>query len=275
MRKSLSLTPGFHVTYNGLGYALMMVGRMSEGASLTERAAQLDPMSHVVVSSASAALVKAGRADEASRMLDREEQVWPGDWRTIASEFNVAIYQGGPQQALDFARRHIPPKGSTTEEIMNAMGLDAWLTRDPGAIRRMIANCFVEVQKPAQPAIGDPTPPLVVPDCLIQMVRLGAMDDAFRFAALAYPDHRNLYPVDSDKWITEPWQWLDPTWLFIPPMKPFRDDPRFWDVAARSGLVDYWQATGSWPDFCAPQLDRCKALAAAAARANPPKPLVR
>jgi DNA-binding winged helix-turn-helix (wHTH) protein len=271
MRKSISLSPSFHVTYNGLGEMLLMVGRESEGASLIQRSVELDPMSGVVVNAAVADFVKAGRPDDARRLLDREEQIWPGDWRTVGSEFNVAFYQGTPQQTVDFARRHVPPKGSSADRTMSALGLDAWLTRDPGAIKRMIENCFVQVQKPARPDIGDPTPQLVAPDCLIQMVRLGAMDDAFRFAALAYPDHRSLYPVDSDKWITEPWQWPDPSWLFVPPMQPFREDPRFWDVAARSGLVDYWQETGSWPDFCMPQLERCKSQAAAAARANPPK----
>jgi hypothetical protein len=101
------------------------------------------------------------------------------------------------------------------------------------------------------------------------------MDDAFRFAALAYPDHRTLYPADADQWLTQPWQWPDTSWLFIPLMQSFRDDPRFWDVAARTGLADYWLSTGSWPDFCAQQLDRCRSLAAAASRANPPKPPAR
>jgi len=272
MRKSLSLTPNFHVTYNGLGEMLMMAGREDEGAALIERSVQLDPMSGVVVNAAVSDFVKAGHADAARQLFDREERIWPGDWRTIGSEFNIAFYQGTPQQAADFARRHIPPKGSTAERIMDASGLDAWLTRDRRLIRRMITKCFDEIQKPARSDIGDPTPQLVAPDCLIQMVRLGAIDDAFRFAAQAYPDHRNLYPVTSDEWVTQPWQWPDTTWLFIPPMKPFRDDPRFWDVAVRTGLVNYWQSTGSWPDFCQPQLDSCKRLGAAAALARPMPP---
>lgn len=275
LRKSLSLTPGFHVTYSALAEMLMMVGRMNEGAALVQRAVQLDPMSNVVVNDAVTDLVKAGRAEDAQKTLDREERIWPGDWRTIGSEFYVAFYQGTPQQTLDFARRNVPPKGSTAARIIDGLGLDAWLTRDPRSIDRMIAKCFDDVRKPPRPPIGDATPALVAPDCLVQMVRLGALDDAFRFAALAYPDHRNLYPVDADAWITEPWQWPDPSWLFTPPMEPFRNDPRFWAVAVRSGLVDYWQSTGSWPDFCLQQLDRCKSLAAAASHAAPAKPVVR
>ena len=47
-------------------------------------------------------------------------------------------------------------------------------------------------------------------------------------------------------------------------MTPFRNDPRFWQVALRTGLINYWQTTQQWPDFCRGQLDTCKARAAAA-----------
>src|SRR5262249_15272062 len=68
LRKSLSLTPSFHVAYNGLGYWLIAVGRADEGAALIERSVQLDPMSGVVVNGAVSDFVKAGRADAARRM---------------------------------------------------------------------------------------------------------------------------------------------------------------------------------------------------------------
>jgi len=42
-----------------------------------------------------------------------------------------------------------------------------------------------------------------------------------------------------------------PAFLFYDTMKPFRRDPRFWPLAKRLNLVDYWVKSGSWPDFCA------------------------
>lgn len=38
--------------------------------------------------------------------------------------------------------------------------------------------------------------------------------------------------------------------LFYPDMAPFRNDPRFWTLAADLGLAQYWAASGRWPDFC-------------------------
>jgi len=39
--------------------------------------------------------------------------------------------------------------------------------------------------------------------------------------------------------------------FFYPEMKAFRADPRFMPLAKQTGLVDYWLASGRWPDFCA------------------------
>jgi hypothetical protein len=52
---------------------------------------------------------------------------------------------------------------------------------------------------------------------------------------------------------------------FRPSLRKFRQDPRFMVVAKRIGLVDYWQKSGKWPDFCFVDTDQpydCKAEAA-------------
>jgi TolB-like protein/tetratricopeptide (TPR) repeat protein len=55
------------------------------------------------------------------------------------------------------------------------------------------------------------------------------------------------------------------TYLFYPEMKAFRQDPRFVPLAKRLGLLDYWQRSGHWPDFCSePDLPYdCRKAAAA------------
>ena len=42
----------------------------------------------------------------------------------------------------------------------------------------------------------------------------------------------------------------DTTNLFEPFTASMRRDPRFMQLAARIGLVDYWKTSGHWPDFC-------------------------
>jgi hypothetical protein len=57
--------------------------------------------------------------------------------------------------------------------------------------------------------------------------------------------------------------------IFYPEMREFLRDPRFWPLASKLGLVDYWLDTDQWPDFCSePDLPfdcKEKALAARAA----------
>ncbi|MGZ6019121.1 MAG: hypothetical protein ACXWKO_10660, partial [Phenylobacterium sp.] len=43
---------------------------------------------------------------------------------------------------------------------------------------------------------------------------------------------------------------LSPLILYYPEMKAVRRDPRFWPLATRLGLTDYWLKSGHWPDFC-------------------------
>jgi hypothetical protein len=42
-----------------------------------------------------------------------------------------------------------------------------------------------------------------------------------------------------------------PLVLYYPEMRGVRTDPRFWPLARRIGLADYWVRSGHWPDFCA------------------------
>jgi hypothetical protein len=58
--------------------------------------------------------------------------------------------------------------------------------------------------------------------------------------------------------------------LYYPEMKAVRADPRFWPLARKVGLVDYWTKSGRWPDFCAePGLPYdCRRMAAATSAAS-------
>lgn len=57
--------------------------------------------------------------------------------------------------------------------------------------------------------------------------------------------------------------------LFPTMMAPVQRDPRFWPLAGRVGLVDYWLSSDRWPDFCktSPPID-CRAEAEAERRAR-------
>ena len=62
---------------------------------------------------------------------------------------------------------------------------------------------------------------------------LGRMDEAFGAADLSWIEDAGGIET-----------------LTRPETDRLRRDPRFWPVAARSGLVRYWLTTNKWPDFC-------------------------
>lgn len=67
---------------------------------------------------------------------------------------------------------------------------------------------------------------------MANLAQLGFVDDAFAVAA--------GYDADVN----------DTTTLFDPFTASMRRDPRFMQIAARVGLVDFWRTSGKWPDFC-------------------------
>jgi len=77
----------------------------------------------------------------------------------------------------------------------------------------------------------------------------GDVDTAFRFAETIPPGSPTTGIID---------------FLFVPETESMRRDPRFFALAKRYGLTQFWLATGRWPDFCAgARLHNCKAAAKA------------
>ncbi|MGH6987453.1 MAG: winged helix-turn-helix domain-containing protein [Caulobacteraceae bacterium] len=272
LRQAVSLDPSLHVSFNGLGEVMLSVGRTKEGVGLITRSIQLDPMSEVVIGGGLHDFVEAGASDEANDALQRLETLWP-DQPDAARTLRrlIALYLGEPKDVLANANRQPGAYASLGVPPAQRRAMDAVLvSNEPSKVRRMVAECFANY--------GRSDDQFADRECLLEMVERGALDDAFRFAEIAYPDDRRLYPPGADGWLIHPPLGLDPGWLFTPRMKPFRDDPRFWDVAVRTGLAAYWHSTGSWPDDCQHQLALCQSRAAAALardRAAPPRRMAR
>jgi DNA-binding winged helix-turn-helix (wHTH) protein/TolB-like protein len=259
LRQSMRLSPTFAPTYNALGEYMLAVGRVDEGVALLQRSIQFNPLSDLVNGDAAYKFIQAGREFEASQAVARHETLWPNSEWFPGLRHWTAIYFGSPQDELAVNRTYPLHDGSAKSKADADLLLQAETTRDRTLLRKAIGACFE--------TFGKRTSRDEV--CLFMMVRMGALDEAFRFAQLAFPDVRNLYPPEDDRWLTAPPPSLDTTWLFAPRMAPFRNDPRFWSVALRAGLVDYWRTTQAWPDFCRGQIDACKTRAAQAAKDSP------
>jgi hypothetical protein len=75
------------------------------------------------------------------------------------------------------------------------------------------------------------------------------LDDAYRLAALLYPDQRGpTSQARQQRWYQN--QPMPAAYLSIPQMAPLRADPRFREVVERIGLLQYWKSSRRPPDFC-------------------------
>lgn len=253
LRQSMQASPNFAPTAIGLGETMLEVGRVDEGVALVQRSTELDPLSDLVNGKAVLLYIQSGQEQQASQAIAREEAIWPMSGSLPFLSIQKAAYFGTVQDTDAVSKKYPGPPNADADLMRRA-----FLTRDKALFRTAFNNCFKSY---GQNSNWDDF-------CLFAMVQAGELDDAFRFAELAYPDTRYLYPMGDDRWRTMNSNALDPIRLFTPKMAAFRNDPRFWPVALRTGLVNYWLTTQQWPDFCRGQLDTCKARAAAVARAD-------
>ena len=81
---------------------------------------------------------------------------------------------------------------------------------------------------------------------------LGDTDTAFDLIEHSAPNHPAIQATE---------------FLFVPQSEAMRRDPRFFKVMKQYGLLQFWQSTGRWPDFCAgPKLSACRSAIATASR---------
>ena len=200
-------------------YFLSSVGRMNAAIEDARRAKELDPLSPVHQYAFVSALAYAGRTDAAFHELRAAERLWPGASTTLDAKFRLHLRFGDPREALRLSRTGAASLPAMAEVLLMAKA-------EPTAANIERARALVR----ALLRRADSRP-------------LGAAIQAH--AELNIADE--LYS-SVDRWaIPNP----DVTGLlFRPAFREFRSDPRFMAAMARTGHLDYWRRSGTWPDFC-------------------------
>jgi tetratricopeptide (TPR) repeat protein len=212
---------------------LMKVGRAFDSIDQAKKAAQLDPLSPLTRDTVITALTYAGRTDEAIEELQKAEKLWPGASNLLAARYRLHLRYGDPHEALRIQR--MGDYGGPHRDAF----LKARLDPSPENIETAISYPRRWFQ--------------ITPRAISELAQvLGAFrkeEELFRILL------NWRYPKEID--------YVDDV-LFRPALRNFHRDPRMIAVAKRLGLLDYWQESGDWPDFCmAPDLPYdCKAEAA-------------
>ena len=193
-------------------------GRLNDAIRDAKRASQLEPLSPAFRHTYIAVLSHAGKTEAAFQDLENAERLWPGASNMVDARFRLHIFYGDPKEALRLMRQGITNYPAALETVLTAR-------IDPSAENIARARALIRGQLPERPDVS--TGPVH------GFGQFGMADELFSILDPSIHTEPELFSV-----------------LFRPPFRDFRKDVRFIALAKRFGLVDYWQNTGVWPDFC-------------------------
>ncbi|MDH3533449.1 MAG: hypothetical protein OEO82_11010, partial [Gammaproteobacteria bacterium] len=213
-----------------IGWYLRTMGRIRESLEDTERAYRLDALDPMSANTVALARMAAGRVAEAvpvyedlvARVPDMSFPVtsllrayaFQEDWAAVDRLLQLAEQRQMRefQDTLPFVRAKRDP---------TADNIGAWRS----ALEAHVATTgCVDVSR------------------LVYSAHLGLVEEAYRLAGSA-----QLGPNGTSDDIMGP-DGYRTSLLFQAGMPELRNDPRFANLCARLGLVEFWIATGKWPD---------------------------
>jgi hypothetical protein len=241
--KGVSMAPddGTLQIYQGL--FLLETGYPRKAAPYLRRGRALDPLSPPKNFGTAYSLAHIGFVDEGRNQIAIADRIWPNSPRVRNFGEIFALSYAGPDEgmrAMDDLRRRFPAfndRAALWSELFASM------------------KCRCGSGPVADKIEAEWRASRLEPDlALTALVKLGEMDRAFDLALI-------VLPSTKIRLVQFP---------FSTVAAPMRRQPRFMDLADHIGLVDYWRASGEWPEYCAePGLPYdCKTEAARVAAAR-------
>lgn len=254
-RRALAVAPDDDVLLYQRARFLLSVGRTDEGLPLIQRAVRLRPLGARVQAGLAEHLAAAGRIEEAERAADRLGALWPRYYASWYLRYYLAAYLGRPADAEAMvADRRSWPDNVRPADIANVAPIArAMVSRAPADADAVIATYdpliaqgagYAEIALRAAAGIGRP-------DAAFRYARALYLDEGVRIAPQRFSAQTNYGRVGERQ----------THFLFMPPFATLRADPRYLQLMADIGLVDYWRRSNTPPDFCleAAMRDACAA----------------
>jgi TolB-like protein/Flp pilus assembly protein TadD len=216
---------------------LQGVGRAREAVDLCERAYELNAFDPIIANFWGQCLFVVGEYEEARKRLEHTHALFPDvqgiamflmmllahqkDWTAVEALIEPARLAKFPLR--EFER---------TVRVVEAM-------REGGATaaRRSADSARRRVEQTGRLSVN----------AIVYAAHLGAVDDVYDIV------ERGKFGPAGDERDTMGIHAYRTAILFYAPYPELRRDPRFAKLCARLGLVEYWLATGLWPD-CAAEL---------------------
>lgn len=219
LERALELDPNNANTWMWKGLTLLEAGHVAAARDCFERGQRLDPLSGIHLGWLGATEVMAGNTELAEDHLARAHAL---GWRGPASAWRLklALAQGSPA-ATERYQDWVRDDGRIAAQHREIYQRIAPAIDDPG--RRDEALAVLEQARSESPEI-EWTHPL-----LFAGLTDAAIDEALRRRS------------DSGQIVL--------MMIWSPADRAFREHPRFFELARREGLIEFWNERG-FPDFC-------------------------
>jgi tetratricopeptide (TPR) repeat protein len=196
------------------------VGRTSYSLDDARRAVEFNPISPATRGWYITSLAASGRTDAALKELEEAEKIWPGSSSVRNARFALHFRYGDPRIAWQSIQ-----SGKTASGWIEAKNfLQARLDPTPENVSRAI--------KDARAAYAEDYSNL---HHLVQVLSILNREDELLQLLMSVPVRDAAFVTDV---------------TFRPAAREFWHDPRALGYAKRIGLLQYWQSSGNWPDFC-------------------------
>jgi tetratricopeptide (TPR) repeat protein len=200
---------------------LARVGRSREAVELAQRAAELDPLSPTALNGFISTLAYAGRVETAQRELSQAERLWSGTAALRDAQYRFHFRYGDPNAAL--AMEESDTAGGTPRLYLNTK-----LQPTEENVAKLLKHVKGRLAHMRNPSAG-------LGFAIQTYGEFGDKEEVIRLL-LNWPRRDDLGAIAE--------------LFFRPHLRQVRRDPRFMEIANRAGLLDYWRASGKWPDFC-------------------------
>jgi len=231
LQAGIAIDPDNASLYERLSSAYFRVGQTTKAIAAAERATALNPSSPANREALIVSLAHAGNLPKARRKLSEAERVWPDSAAVMNAAFSMEYRYGDARKAQELTDRGYslvggPSGGFDGPRIFMRARLDP----NPDNIARLIRFATHEAKRAPHAAASR----------LQALGQFGALEEAYQ--VIQQPRVISHLALTTEV-------------IFRPHLRDFRYDKRFPAVAARLGLMQYWQNSNSWPDFCQdPQL---------------------
>lgn len=234
MRVGKRIDPDAPYLNGFLADTLRQVGRFREAMEVTRLSYTHDPYNFFKIRQMLRMLEFAGDREGARELYERAIRWYPdAKFLMFRNRLFALIYSG------DFEAMH---------RIEQEIGADVLTADFPGT--GAIAAAVKSKSKPALRTACSPTQPVTLTlRCMIAFAAIGDLDSAYAIADQLYPNRLGRTPSETERiWLDQP-DFGPQDFITSPGAAPMRRDPRYLELARRTGLLAYWRS-GRPPDFC-------------------------